>query len=480
MTLPNFKLKIVAKEPIVNTITANFSANKITAESDEVINFTDLSTGTPTNWGWDFNGEALSSVQNPSTSFKKTGQKTITLLAAKNGAGDVETKSNYINIVKTPANFGTIFTDDFNRTVLGTEYIIAGATTAMTGNRLNLSNAFTTTYGNRVERNYWHCHQVWEQTMRFRISATPTTTTFGVGMGMSSILSNDFSGVNGYWDLLFVWHTFTGSALSNKIVTYPNRSSTQTLLTESTTTLSPVVGRDYTFTITKTLGVAGAVYTGTITDTVTLASISTSYSEDVSLPNNIAGRVYNHKAVRPFISTLGMPFSTDLWQLTSTDKKKQQYLVIGDSITWGLNASNAASAFSRSFDVDNEVIGGPSMSTRGFMDMLNTAVSYNPDKLVLAIGFNDCASSPAGNIAQLQANYQAIINAFTPICSEIILMKMIRNTSGNFQDFNNWIDATYPSFKRVSNHVGMTTSADNVHPDNAGHILMRNNLQAVL
>ena len=81
------------------TMTADFSADFTTIRQSENVTFTDLSDQSPTNWGWNFNNEGSSFVQNPVFAFTETGLKTITLLAAKDGVGDFNTKANYIEVV---------------------------------------------------------------------------------------------------------------------------------------------------------------------------------------------------------------------------------------------------------------------------------------------------------------------------------------------------------------------------------------------
>jgi PKD repeat protein len=77
----------------------DFSADKVTADVGEVITFTDLTDNSPTHWSWRFDSEGQSIVQNPTFSFSTTGFKNITLLAGKVGAGGVEIKNSYIEIL---------------------------------------------------------------------------------------------------------------------------------------------------------------------------------------------------------------------------------------------------------------------------------------------------------------------------------------------------------------------------------------------
>lgn len=78
---------------------ANFSANVTNIPVGGSVNFTDLSTNTPTSWSWTFSGgtPASSTVQNPSNVVYNTaGTYTVTLTATNTSGNDTETKTGYI------------------------------------------------------------------------------------------------------------------------------------------------------------------------------------------------------------------------------------------------------------------------------------------------------------------------------------------------------------------------------------------------
>ena len=84
---------------------ADFAASATTPAINTTVNFTDLSTNTPTSWAWSFspgsvvyvNGTSAGS-QNPEVQFTTVGQYTVTLEASNAGGPDSEIKSNYINV----------------------------------------------------------------------------------------------------------------------------------------------------------------------------------------------------------------------------------------------------------------------------------------------------------------------------------------------------------------------------------------------
>ena len=84
------------------TMTADFSADILTPNVFQNIQFTDLTDNSPTNWGWDFGDGTLSALQNPVKSYNALGSFNVTLLAGKNNLGDVITKTGYIVITGDP------------------------------------------------------------------------------------------------------------------------------------------------------------------------------------------------------------------------------------------------------------------------------------------------------------------------------------------------------------------------------------------
>jgi len=88
---------------------ADFSANQTGVCQGTQINFTDLSTNTPTGWAWNFgDGLGTSTAQNPSYTYPSAGTYTVTLTATNASGSDPEVKTNYITISDAPGNAGVI------------------------------------------------------------------------------------------------------------------------------------------------------------------------------------------------------------------------------------------------------------------------------------------------------------------------------------------------------------------------------------
>lgn len=79
---------------------AAFAGSPVSGKAPLTVAFTDESTGSPTAWAWDFDGDAVadSTDQNPSHEYAADGNYTVTLQVSNIGGTDLETKTNYIYV----------------------------------------------------------------------------------------------------------------------------------------------------------------------------------------------------------------------------------------------------------------------------------------------------------------------------------------------------------------------------------------------
>lgn len=107
--------------------TANFSASKTAGCSPVVVQFSDLSTGTPTSWHWDLGNGGTSTLQNPAATYITPGSYRV-ILTATNGSGSTK-DTNFITVHTSPT---VAFTSDTvtacgSKTVTFTNQTIPGA-----------------------------------------------------------------------------------------------------------------------------------------------------------------------------------------------------------------------------------------------------------------------------------------------------------------------------------------------------------------
>jgi len=90
---------------VVPQVIADFEANTTTIYEGESIDYTDLSTGGPTNWNWSFEGAAnpTSTAQNPGgIVYNNAGIFNVSLTIYKASSSDTETKTDYISVNVIP------------------------------------------------------------------------------------------------------------------------------------------------------------------------------------------------------------------------------------------------------------------------------------------------------------------------------------------------------------------------------------------
>jgi len=98
-----------APDMAYGTISADFSADQTNVPLGTTIQFTDLSTGNPNTWQWDFdsNGSIDASTQNPTYTFEDPGVYTVLLTASNEYSQSTEVKTDYITVYESQNVFVT-------------------------------------------------------------------------------------------------------------------------------------------------------------------------------------------------------------------------------------------------------------------------------------------------------------------------------------------------------------------------------------
>ncbi|RKY56314.1 MAG: hypothetical protein DRP89_01620, partial [Candidatus Neomarinimicrobiota bacterium] len=73
------EIEVINGSGTVPTISAGFTASPLSGTTPLEVQFTDLSTGNPTSWAWDFGDGSTSTVQNPSHTYESVGSYTVML-----------------------------------------------------------------------------------------------------------------------------------------------------------------------------------------------------------------------------------------------------------------------------------------------------------------------------------------------------------------------------------------------------------------
>lgn len=100
--------QIPESQGTTNDLVANFIAVPLSGDAPLTVQFTDISSGEPTMWYWDFGDGSTDSIADPSHTYENAGVYTVTLTASSATGSDSETKINYITVIGTEtlaANF---------------------------------------------------------------------------------------------------------------------------------------------------------------------------------------------------------------------------------------------------------------------------------------------------------------------------------------------------------------------------------------
>jgi len=81
---------------------ADFSGYPTSGAVPLEVAFTDLSSGNPTSWWWDFGDETYSEEQDPIHIYSDVGLYTVSLTATNDYGFDTETKTDYIDVTEEP------------------------------------------------------------------------------------------------------------------------------------------------------------------------------------------------------------------------------------------------------------------------------------------------------------------------------------------------------------------------------------------
>jgi PKD repeat protein len=78
--------------------TAQFSASTTGGQVPLTVDFTDLSSGSPTSWAWNFGDGGTATTQDPTHQYTSAGTYTVTLTATNTCGSDPEVKTSYITV----------------------------------------------------------------------------------------------------------------------------------------------------------------------------------------------------------------------------------------------------------------------------------------------------------------------------------------------------------------------------------------------
>ena len=103
---------------------AEFSGSPTSGSYPLTVNFTDISTGAPTTWSWDFgDGVGTSTAQNPSYTYNSMGTYTVSMTATNAYGSDTETKTGYITVTDQAQGYIYVSNMVVGRRKVGPNYL---------------------------------------------------------------------------------------------------------------------------------------------------------------------------------------------------------------------------------------------------------------------------------------------------------------------------------------------------------------------
>jgi len=89
-----------------NALVAQFTSDVTKGSGPLCVKFTDISTGEPTKWKWDFGDGTTSTKQNPKHEYSKAGSYTVKLTVTNDEGSDTVARTSYIVVTKKNCNCG--------------------------------------------------------------------------------------------------------------------------------------------------------------------------------------------------------------------------------------------------------------------------------------------------------------------------------------------------------------------------------------
>ena len=110
-------------------VSADFSADITSGDPPLEVAFTDLSTGIPTSWSWDFGDGDTSNERNPTHTYQDPGTYEVELTVTDSESDDTETKVGYVNIPPQPEFTADVTSGDTPLEVNFTDQTVGTVTT---------------------------------------------------------------------------------------------------------------------------------------------------------------------------------------------------------------------------------------------------------------------------------------------------------------------------------------------------------------
>ena len=120
---------------------ADFSGSPTSGNYPLEVGFTDLSTGNPDSWNWDFGDGGTATVQHPTHTYNTVGTYTVALTVGNAQGNDTETKIDYITVTEPGDDYMYVYDMVVGRKKAGPNYFGTCTVTIYDNNNSPVPNA---------------------------------------------------------------------------------------------------------------------------------------------------------------------------------------------------------------------------------------------------------------------------------------------------------------------------------------------------
>lgn len=366
------------------------------------------------------------------------------------------------------ADIGTVWSDDFNRASLGSNWaVLGGANVSIVSNKLQFADT-NQNISRQVYYQPWQtCSDAWSILWTERFAAL-NSSSVGVGVGLKNFQA--FGGDDWNYNLLLAG---AGSNLGKVLIQQFDGVSNQNILA-SGLPIALNAGDPVDCSLTRLHWTLSAVVSNRANAQV--SSIAITFSPTPHQPTPVISRICFYP--------LGGTVSVDNVSFVINRRKPARFIFIGASATEGWNATSYDRSFVAVVQSNfNEVVCHDSASyntTTNELDVVPEILAQQPGTAILMIGGNDLYFNVPTD--RWQANYS---NLVAQLQAAGVYVKHCLPTPRNTQDLRplkSWIQATYPSNSIIDCWTPLVTngyfitaaydSGDGVHPNDAGHLLV--------
>lgn len=381
-----------------------------------------------------------------------------------------------------PQPIGQIFTDDFDRASLGSNYTAVGSPTVSLSNSIMDISGGAGNYTKYVKYNAWTtCLNKWQIVCNFQaVDKTAGSVGLAIGIktasafGNRSVLCqfNHSSGANGGKSFILAG---TGTP---DTFTIQQTSSSQTINAGDNIRMT-MIRNGLTITL--------------LTENLSAGTSTTlSHTFGITLPST----VFQHNTGNPYIVTVGGNQKVYDWTFSSTARKNIYALFVGDSITHGVSASSEANTWPNKLMANStnsyEVNAGGGDYTAVGLAKIQEILLHKPRYLVLMLGGNDIRFSISSGT--WQSNYASIVSQAQAAGINVIHCACPPDDTDNIKPHLTWLQGQYSgvidTFNPLTDTPGSTTTlaaaydgGDGTHPNDTGMTLLSttiNNASSVL